>query len=272
MPRDPFGFSSIAAADATAAAAAAAAVADGTPEGASALQWSPTSALTSAAERVEAATRQVPLYSGRRRGSTLPSPWIAPHAESPKTAVICLVPPLLLPVSETRAYGSMRSGSVGGVGGDEVSTVDSSRVGGAGTARAMQLPSAPAASSAAAVGGSTAAVGVAAAVPPCPPGTPVDAQSGSEATAAGGSPRRLRVLIADDNRVNRMIAERVVRLLGHEAILVGDGQAALEAVQVRRGEGAGGKGGGGLLYPAILRLPHLLSRRAASTSCSWTVR
>jgi CheY-like chemotaxis protein len=41
--------------------------------------------------------------------------------------------------------------------------------------------------------------------------------------------RRLRVLVAEDNEVNVRLAVALLRKLGHEAIVVGDGEAAIAA-------------------------------------------
>ena len=40
----------------------------------------------------------------------------------------------------------------------------------------------------------------------------------------------LRLLVADDNQVNRSVVERILRRAGHEPVLVKDGEAALEAL------------------------------------------
>ena len=42
-------------------------------------------------------------------------------------------------------------------------------------------------------------------------------------------PRTLRVLVAEDNLVNQMVTRRMLQRLGCEVVVVGDGQAALEA-------------------------------------------
>lgn len=47
---------------------------------------------------------------------------------------------------------------------------------------------------------------------------------------------RLRLLVADDNQVNRKVVARILQRAGHEAVLVNDGEAALEALAA---EGAG---------------------------------
>ena len=48
-------------------------------------------------------------------------------------------------------------------------------------------------------------------------------------TATAPAPARpLRVLVADDNDINRMLSEALLRKLGHEPIVVGDGAEALD--------------------------------------------
>jgi signal transduction histidine kinase/ActR/RegA family two-component response regulator len=42
-------------------------------------------------------------------------------------------------------------------------------------------------------------------------------------------PRLLRVLVAEDNPINQMVVQRMLECLGCEVVVVGDGQAALEA-------------------------------------------
>ena len=51
------------------------------------------------------------------------------------------------------------------------------------------------------------------------------------ASAANGSARRLRVLVAEDNPVNQMLLAAMLGQLGHTAEVVGDGRAALQRVQ-----------------------------------------
>ncbi|WP_051445213.1 PAS domain S-box protein [Desulfocurvus vexinensis] len=48
--------------------------------------------------------------------------------------------------------------------------------------------------------------------------------------AVADAPRALRVLVAEDNVVNRIYAERLVRELGHSAVAVADGHEALRAL------------------------------------------
>ena len=43
--------------------------------------------------------------------------------------------------------------------------------------------------------------------------------------------RRLRVLVADDNRVNQMLAVRLLEKMGHAAVVADDGREALAAVE-----------------------------------------
>ena len=51
---------------------------------------------------------------------------------------------------------------------------------------------------------------------------------------ASRSTRRLKVLLAEDNAVNQMLATRFLENLGHHATVVGDGRAALEAARAGR--------------------------------------
>ncbi|MBC8874934.1 MAG: response regulator [Planctomycetes bacterium] len=53
----------------------------------------------------------------------------------------------------------------------------------------------------------------------------------SEADAAEGERRSLRVLVAEDSLVNQKLAEAILGRRGHQAVLVGDGQEALSAVE-----------------------------------------
>jgi PAS domain S-box-containing protein len=46
---------------------------------------------------------------------------------------------------------------------------------------------------------------------------------------AAGPPRRLRVLLAEDNRVNQRVAGDLLMKRGHEVVIVGDGQKAVDA-------------------------------------------
>ncbi|WP_425089110.1 ATP-binding protein [Stappia sp.] len=47
--------------------------------------------------------------------------------------------------------------------------------------------------------------------------------------------RPLRLLVADDNDINRMLTEALVRKLGHEPVVVSDGAEALDAVRCNTG-------------------------------------
>ncbi|MBL6430721.1 MAG: hypothetical protein HPM95_04065 [Alphaproteobacteria bacterium] len=47
--------------------------------------------------------------------------------------------------------------------------------------------------------------------------------------------RLLRLLVADDNDINRMLTEALVRKLGHEPVVVSDGAEALDAVRCNTG-------------------------------------
>lgn len=46
--------------------------------------------------------------------------------------------------------------------------------------------------------------------------------------------RRLRILVAEDNRVNQMVLRKMLEKAGHETTLVGDGEAALDALEEDR--------------------------------------
>jgi two-component system sensor histidine kinase/response regulator len=46
-----------------------------------------------------------------------------------------------------------------------------------------------------------------------------------------GGRRRLRVLLAEDNAVNQLVAARILEKQGHSVVIVGDGRAALAAVE-----------------------------------------
>lgn len=50
-----------------------------------------------------------------------------------------------------------------------------------------------------------------------------------EAAAANQASRPLRVLVAEDNDINRLLTEALLRKLGHEPAVVADGEQALEA-------------------------------------------
>jgi two-component system sensor histidine kinase RpfC len=65
-----------------------------------------------------------------------------------------------------------------------------------------------------------------------------DGAAGPEAGGAAG--RRLRVLVADDNAVNRKVAARILERAGHAVVAVADGEAALDALEAASlGEAAG---------------------------------
>lgn len=49
--------------------------------------------------------------------------------------------------------------------------------------------------------------------------------------ALGPEPRSLRILLAEDNVVNQMVATRILQKRGHSVSVVGDGKAALEAMK-----------------------------------------
>ncbi|MCX6619893.1 MAG: response regulator, partial [Acidobacteria bacterium] len=46
-----------------------------------------------------------------------------------------------------------------------------------------------------------------------------------------GAPEGTNVLVVEDNRVNQVVAERMLKRLGYRACLVGDGTTAIEEVQ-----------------------------------------
>ncbi|MBV1799445.1 hybrid sensor histidine kinase/response regulator [Siccirubricoccus sp. G192] len=58
----------------------------------------------------------------------------------------------------------------------------------------------------------------------------LDAAAARPLPASGGA-RRLRVLVADDNRVNRRVVQKILERSGHEALLVSDGEEALDALE-----------------------------------------
>jgi len=49
--------------------------------------------------------------------------------------------------------------------------------------------------------------------------------------AAGGLPQALSILLAEDNRVNQLLVVRLLQGRGHRVEVVGDGQAALKAIE-----------------------------------------
>ena len=70
----------------------------------------------------------------------------------------------------------------------------------------------------------------AAALPEETPAPPATAPREGEERRAPAPDRGLQVLVAEDNAVNRKVAEAFLRRLGHEAVCVPDGAAAAEAV------------------------------------------
>lgn len=65
------------------------------------------------------------------------------------------------------------------------------------------------------------------------------APAGAPAGALPAPERRLHVLVADDNAVNRKVAARILERAGHAVELVGDGEAALDALAEAARSGAG---------------------------------
>jgi len=59
--------------------------------------------------------------------------------------------------------------------------------------------------------------------------TIADEESGTVPT---GSSTPLRILVAEDNDVNQMLIELMLQSIGHEIVLVGDGQAAIDALRL----------------------------------------
>jgi signal transduction histidine kinase len=66
-------------------------------------------------------------------------------------------------------------------------------------------------------------------------GAPTESEPG-DADAGRAPTRALRVLVAEDHAVNRAYLEAVLEKLGHQGIFVGDGHAAVEAVQKQAAE------------------------------------
>ncbi|WP_051242077.1 PAS domain-containing hybrid sensor histidine kinase/response regulator [Stappia stellulata] len=56
-----------------------------------------------------------------------------------------------------------------------------------------------------------------------------------QARSKSPASRPLRLLVADDNDINRMLTEALVRKLGHEPVVVSDGAEALDAVRCQAG-------------------------------------
>jgi CheY-like chemotaxis protein len=55
-----------------------------------------------------------------------------------------------------------------------------------------------------------------------------------EPSGGGASRERLKVLLAEDNRVNQLLVVRLLQARGHHVVVVGDGQAALNAMEEQR--------------------------------------
>jgi CheY-like chemotaxis protein len=51
------------------------------------------------------------------------------------------------------------------------------------------------------------------------------------AARRAASRERLKVLLAEDNRVNQLLVVRLLQARGHKVVVVGDGQAALDAIE-----------------------------------------
>jgi len=51
------------------------------------------------------------------------------------------------------------------------------------------------------------------------------------AVRRGAARERLKVLLAEDNRVNQLLVVRLLQARGHQVVVVGDGHAALDAIQ-----------------------------------------
>jgi CheY-like chemotaxis protein/HPt (histidine-containing phosphotransfer) domain-containing protein len=64
----------------------------------------------------------------------------------------------------------------------------------------------------------------------CGGGTTGSAARPQESLQPAPAPERLRVLVAEDSPVNQALATRLLAKLGHEAVVVGDGREALEAL------------------------------------------
>lgn len=64
------------------------------------------------------------------------------------------------------------------------------------------------------------------------PGDTVTAPARSVADLAGVPPKRLRILLAEDNTVNQRLAKRLLEKRGHEVSVAGDGRQAVEAAML----------------------------------------
>jgi two-component system sensor histidine kinase/response regulator len=51
-----------------------------------------------------------------------------------------------------------------------------------------------------------------------------------EASRRGAPLERLKILLAEDNRVNQLLVVRLLQARGHQVVVVGDGRAALDAI------------------------------------------
>jgi two-component system, sensor histidine kinase RpfC len=55
--------------------------------------------------------------------------------------------------------------------------------------------------------------------------------SGASSDASAPKRARLKVLVAEDNRINQQVIDRMLRSVGHSVMLVGDGEQALDALE-----------------------------------------
>jgi signal transduction histidine kinase/CheY-like chemotaxis protein len=65
---------------------------------------------------------------------------------------------------------------------------------------------------------------------PLKPATSLEAASPPPDASVSGDGRRLRILVAEDNRINQVVLMGVLRQWGHDAVLVGSGDEALAAL------------------------------------------